>query len=112
MDNNMFSYVFVIMEGIAAIYFLYTAISGKGSAFDLEYVKDGKEEEFVKKTRIWYGIMGVLAILLTVFNLLVDCLGYDHLRWVLIGVLITIALAALAGYFWTRSCFSKNRREF
>ena len=65
-------YLFDVFLLALAVYVIYSAISGKGRLFDTTYIKDGKEDDFIKSTRIIYAVLGFFMILNSAISFVQD----------------------------------------
>lgn len=51
-----------LFMGAAGVYMLYSAVTGRGSLFNMENVKKGLEETFLKYLKLFCWVGGVLAV--------------------------------------------------
>ena len=63
-----FSMPFSILIGAIGIYFIVIAVLGKGKAYQMNIIIEENKEEYLKISRIFYGIGGVLAIAMAILG--------------------------------------------
>ena len=109
--NDSFTIFMIAFESIVGLYLLICGIRGKGKAFDLTYVKDGCEEEYVRVARIWYAVLGGLAIIMAVADGLVNLAKIEALRVPFLAALVLILVAITVGYLRIRKYIDKNKQN-
>ncbi|NLJ31961.1 MAG: hypothetical protein GX424_10235 [Clostridiales bacterium] len=80
-----------IFMGIAGVYMLYAAVTGRGSLFKTENIKKELAEPFKKYLRLfcWFG--GIMAIA----NALLDYFGVEPFAGITLAVLAVFVVALM-----------------
>ena len=72
------TYLFDLILIAMSIYVLISGIRGKGRLFQIDNLKEGKEEEFLKKARKLYIALGIAMVINSGFSLLLtELYTYD-----------------------------------
>lgn len=111
MDNSMSLFMMIIEAGVG-IYFIFYSIVGKGKAYELESILPEKKEEYIKKSRVWYAILGGMALIMAIMDALMMFAGADFLRIPYMVFLVLIVIATFIGYRATKNCVNRNAQGF
>ena len=92
--GETFDIMMCAIELLGGLYLIWCGITGKGKIMVVENLKEGMEEEFKAKTKLWCIIMGVLLILAGGSSALLVFAGLAYLRFfpLSFGILFIVAI--------------------